>query len=294
MPREVITLECTEAKAEGKPVSRYLSSRNKKTVTERVQKKKYNPLEAPHMQYEILRTLGRIGGEGVEEELLEAAISLDWRLRLAAAEVLPVHFRDKKALDALRALLQDKKMIVRETAAKAVGEAKLVDLVPELIVLMREGYVRAKEKSYVALCAVSGQDYGYAPDVWQKWWHDRKAEKLTEEGKLEKGQRITVSQYYDFEIFSDRVLFVVDVSGSMKWPSYNPNRITVARDELTKAVQALDEKSYFNMATFAGHVNMWRPDGEVLATVEKVSSRRTRNRRTLSASSVPEAHSMPA
>ncbi|QXD30777.1 50S ribosomal protein L33 [Candidatus Pelagisphaera phototrophica] len=42
MAREVITLECTEAKAEGKPVSRYLSSRNKKTVTERVEKKKYN------------------------------------------------------------------------------------------------------------------------------------------------------------------------------------------------------------------------------------------------------------
>ncbi len=42
MPREVITLECTEAKAEGKPASRYLSSRNKKTQTERVEKKKYN------------------------------------------------------------------------------------------------------------------------------------------------------------------------------------------------------------------------------------------------------------
>ncbi len=43
MPREVITLECTEAKQEGKPVSRYLSSRNKKTQPERVEKKKYNP-----------------------------------------------------------------------------------------------------------------------------------------------------------------------------------------------------------------------------------------------------------
>ncbi|MBT3481667.1 MAG: 50S ribosomal protein L33 [Opitutales bacterium] len=42
MAREVITLECTEAKAEGKPVSRYLSSRNKRTQTERVEKKKYN------------------------------------------------------------------------------------------------------------------------------------------------------------------------------------------------------------------------------------------------------------
>ena len=30
MPQEIITLECTEAKAEGKPVSRYMSTRNNK------------------------------------------------------------------------------------------------------------------------------------------------------------------------------------------------------------------------------------------------------------------------
>ena len=41
--QEVVILECTEAKKEGKPVSRYLTKRNKKTVTERIEKKKYNP-----------------------------------------------------------------------------------------------------------------------------------------------------------------------------------------------------------------------------------------------------------
>jgi large subunit ribosomal protein L33 len=41
--QEVVTLECTEAKKEGKPASRYLTKRNKKTVTERIEKKKYNP-----------------------------------------------------------------------------------------------------------------------------------------------------------------------------------------------------------------------------------------------------------
>ena len=41
--QDLITLECTEARKEGKPVSRYLSTRNKKTVTERIEKKKYNP-----------------------------------------------------------------------------------------------------------------------------------------------------------------------------------------------------------------------------------------------------------
>ena len=48
MAREIITIECTEAKAEGKPVSRYMSTRNKKQQTERVEKKKYNPLLRRH------------------------------------------------------------------------------------------------------------------------------------------------------------------------------------------------------------------------------------------------------
>ncbi len=43
MPRERITLECTEAVKEGRPPSRYMSTRNKKTSTERVEKKKFNP-----------------------------------------------------------------------------------------------------------------------------------------------------------------------------------------------------------------------------------------------------------
>lgn len=42
MPRDTIILECTEARAEGKPVSRYMSTRNKKIQQTRVEKKKYN------------------------------------------------------------------------------------------------------------------------------------------------------------------------------------------------------------------------------------------------------------
>jgi large subunit ribosomal protein L33 len=44
MARELITLECTEARAEGKPPSRYISTRNKKSpnTPNRIEKKKYN------------------------------------------------------------------------------------------------------------------------------------------------------------------------------------------------------------------------------------------------------------
>lgn len=43
MPRDVIILECSEARKEGKPVSRYHTTRNKKKQTVKVEKKKFNP-----------------------------------------------------------------------------------------------------------------------------------------------------------------------------------------------------------------------------------------------------------
>ena len=45
MPRDIIILECTEAKAEGKPASRYATTRNKKSIRTpgRLEKVKYNP-----------------------------------------------------------------------------------------------------------------------------------------------------------------------------------------------------------------------------------------------------------
>ena len=38
MPREIVTLECTEARKLGKSPSRYTTTRNKKTMTEKVEK----------------------------------------------------------------------------------------------------------------------------------------------------------------------------------------------------------------------------------------------------------------
>jgi large subunit ribosomal protein L33 len=50
MPRDIIILECTEARAEGKPVSRYVSTRNKKSLNTpgRLEKKKYSPFLRRH------------------------------------------------------------------------------------------------------------------------------------------------------------------------------------------------------------------------------------------------------
>jgi large subunit ribosomal protein L33 len=42
MPREIVTIECTEARKEGKSPSRYTTTRNKKTKTEKLEIMKFN------------------------------------------------------------------------------------------------------------------------------------------------------------------------------------------------------------------------------------------------------------
>ncbi|CAI9085382.1 50S ribosomal protein L33 [Candidatus Methylacidiphilum fumarolicum] len=48
MPREQIILECTEAKAEGKPASRYYGTKNKKLQQGKIELRKYNPFLRRH------------------------------------------------------------------------------------------------------------------------------------------------------------------------------------------------------------------------------------------------------
>jgi len=55
MPREHIILECTEARAEGKSPSRYMSTRNKKLTPNRVEKKKYNPSLRRHTVHKEIK-----------------------------------------------------------------------------------------------------------------------------------------------------------------------------------------------------------------------------------------------
>ena len=224
------------------------------------------------IMYETLRALGRIGGASVKPLLLRAAASKDWRMRLGAAEVLLDHFRDRDSIEAMRKLSVEERQIIREEAAVTVGRNKVEPLFDSLILTMREGNLRCKWAAYEAMKAISGQDYALAPDAWDKWLRDKKKGKLNKDGTIEKKERMSVSTYYNFKIFSDRVLFVVDISGSMKWLAQPPQRIDIAKQELIKAIKSLDNKTLFNVMTFSSDVHMWSARGEVAANDANVKS----------------------
>lgn len=53
--RVIITLECTEAKKEGKPSSRYSTMKNKQNTPDRMELKKYNPFLKRHTVHKEIR-----------------------------------------------------------------------------------------------------------------------------------------------------------------------------------------------------------------------------------------------
>jgi large subunit ribosomal protein L33 len=73
--RVIITLECTEAKKEGKPASRYTTMKNKQNTTERLEIKKYNPFLKRHTVLIV------VSGRTPKSPLYEGLFSLWFRVR---------------------------------------------------------------------------------------------------------------------------------------------------------------------------------------------------------------------
>ncbi|MEI9962220.1 MAG: 50S ribosomal protein L33 [Limisphaerales bacterium] len=55
MAREVITIECSEARKEGKSPSRYTTTRNKKLKTEKHEAMKFNPFLRRHTLHKEIK-----------------------------------------------------------------------------------------------------------------------------------------------------------------------------------------------------------------------------------------------
>jgi large subunit ribosomal protein L33 len=55
MAREIITIECSEARKEGKPPSRYTTTRNKKLKTDKLEIRKFNPFLRRHTLHKEIK-----------------------------------------------------------------------------------------------------------------------------------------------------------------------------------------------------------------------------------------------
>ncbi|MBI2827454.1 MAG: VWA domain-containing protein [Planctomycetia bacterium] len=110
------------------------------------------------------------------------------------------------------------------------------------------------------LTEVTGMPFGPDADGWAKWWDQNKekfeypsSKERTAANKPAVGQG--GSMYYGLRIYADRIVFIIDTSGSMVG-----ERLQAAKRELMKAIDGLDENTQFAIVVFNSGVQVWHRD----------------------------------
>lgn len=251
--------------------------------------------KSPAEIVEVVEALGRLsfGLPDWPEELLELSRSKDVAYRLGATRAL-LELRTPAAITRLHELLADEDWRVRTAAAQEVGNLRRKASVPLLIERLDLEAGRLSRDLAACLRLVTGQDHGPRSARWKAWWEAEGSTYVLppyEEALAAENLRIerrannpTVVTFYGLEVVSERVTFVLDVSGSMSAsagagsrtraggpPSGGPTRIDVAKTELVRALGGLSEGTLFNLVFFNSGVAPWK-DGLVAAGEKAMES----------------------
>jgi hypothetical protein len=168
---------------------------------------------------------------------------------------------DKQSLASLQIMTKLKCFSGIYACRRAVVQAIIQNHLPKsieiLIDLLTEvdGEVRGDILQHLA--KVSGQNYGADSKAWQTWW-DKNKDSFTFPADYSKIPSVSIESpgtpsYYGLSIQARRMVFVMDISGSMAGP-----RITAAKRELMDAIDGLPGSASFNIVVFSNQAMSWR------------------------------------
>lgn len=192
----------------------------------------------------------------------------DPRLKVLLVDSLGLR-TDRASGEAIGAALKARDERVVRAALDTIGEHKLVWAVDGLIDLYGVLSAGARKDSALmlrtrkALLAVTGKQMQTVED-WRKFWEPRKASFRPQTGapaKLDKTSERPPPTFFGTEIRSDRLVFVIDTSGSMEKEDpggegeRGPNsrvRMDRAKRQLIKVIKALHEQTQFTILAYEG------------------------------------------
>jgi Mg-chelatase subunit ChlD len=209
-----------------------------------------------------------------EERLLAYCESPNTLIRNASIEAVG-KTRNPDHLPVLVAALGHEQWSTRLAAARALEALELKAAVGPLCERIGAEEGRMGIEMSEILFRLTGQTFGTSGRQWKDWWAREgenfrlitKAELARIEQQEEERQlrRISRSEFFGIRIESHRVVFILDVSGSMDEATRGQylgekgqRRMDVARGELLKAIESLEPGTFFNIVPFAFDVNAWR------------------------------------
>ena len=147
---------------------------------------------------------------------------------------------------------------VRRAVVDALVHIQKKEAVAALISIMDRVGGEAKADAAQHLTKVTGQIFGMESGAWRRWWaeaeptfnHPPVAEEGPDSELAGEGRN---GYYYGLPLHAQRIVFVLDTSGSMEGP-----RIVAAKRELAKAINGLPESVEFSVVVFNRWTNSWQ------------------------------------
>jgi hypothetical protein len=212
----------------------------------------------------------------------------DVHVRVACIEVL-THHHERGALTDILKFLDTKRRIAEQIVAcryLAMMNDPKTSVTPLIKYLDKADRVRCKYQANAALRMLTGEKYHpHNTDQWRSWWAENKADfknkivlapediykafnyelhvDKNEEAKEAEAIANTRNQdlyYYDIPFTTDRVVFILDISGSMTGPAVlggTTSRLVEARDHLKKLITSLPPETEYGVLLFNHTAARW-------------------------------------
>jgi hypothetical protein len=247
-----------------------------------------------HKEWPARAAVARLAGLSPEEELSKAVLAeslekeKDARVKWAALEALQ-GASGTSWYPLVEGRILDSDWTVQIVAARIAGKREMGRAIPKLIEALAKASPRLAEEIVDALRKLTGQSI--EPDVgaWSKWWEANRAKWGADGRPLQPviaAPRPSDVDFYGLKVKSDKVLFVIDISGSMKEekkappappkprgpvtgeptkPAPEPEtkfsgpKIEIAKQELRRAVKKLPKEAMFGIIAFNHSVVSWQP-----------------------------------
>ncbi|MEM8713892.1 MAG: hypothetical protein AAGG01_23355, partial [Planctomycetota bacterium] len=259
---------------------------------------------------DLEKTLEKVQKKGADESILESLMETlsilydgqnEWMERLetfaaheeaylrnaAIAEIARIG--RASSVDLLLDALKHPVWSTRLVGLKALVARREANLIPPIVEQMQTEVGRMQLEFGDALFQLTGQPFGRRATVWARWLKDQggsvevmdkaQVQKLSEaeaERRLKEVSQVEKeARFFGIQIVSERVLFILDISGSMAEPlrlervgETPPTRMDVAKRELKTAIESLPSNALFNVVPFSGSAMSWMEGGLAASATE--------------------------
>ncbi|MEE8107212.1 MAG: HEAT repeat domain-containing protein [Planctomycetota bacterium] len=192
--------------------------------------------------------------------------------------------KDKRAVPALLATLDAGDWSLRKAAAEALEQIRAKESIEPLLQRFKVEDGRMKEVIHDVLVGLTGQDFKYRFESWERWWKrygssfkvptaaEIKAKRAKLRDLMKGYAKPGARKYHRIETISKKLIFIIDISASMKDKILIPDdapawvherypdrvRMEIAKKGLITMLDGLEPNVFFNVITFAGRVKSWQ------------------------------------